>query len=106
MLWFGLIQTMRTAIDQFSCNVSTPSLVLGGDGGPRLRSLLGTIVKYHAAILRTTIVSLAVERRGVVPFPKRVQQRFVRYDGRIKLQIDHFRVSGGTCAHLLVRWLR
>ena len=79
--------------------------VVGGERGDQRSSRCGLffgVCKDDRAILAADIVSLPVERGGIVNGEKRGEQRSVVDDGRIEFDAHHLRVAGIAVANLRV----
>src|ERR1700677_1707206 len=59
-------------------------------------------VENNRTVLRADVVALAVEGGRIVGFPENFQQFFVRNDGRIELDLNHFGMAGIAGANVFV----
>ena len=76
--------------------------------GDRLPSdgLLGEVgEKDRRAIVVPNIESLTIYRGGIVNLEEQIEQLGIRNDGRIKLQLDDFCVTGRMRTDLFVGWV-
>lgn len=79
-----------------------PSRFEFSEPGLSNRLLFAVMEKNCRAILRANIVSLSILCGRVVDGEENLQQVAVADDLRIKLDLDNFRVSGSSCADLLI----
>src|SRR5690348_6835693 len=71
-----------------------------------LMSLFLALVEDHGTVLRSDVVALAVERRGIVDDKKYIEQIFIPDLLRIKGDANYFDVAGGAGAYVTIRGIR